>query len=61
MAETMFNNRAFRIQYTVINGVFYILKNILLSIAMVMKSSPVPKQIPKNDDWDDLLSYKLKN
>jgi hypothetical protein len=62
MAETMYHNRAFQIQYTIINSVFYILKNILLSIAMLMKATPVKNQTRKNDDWgNDVLSYKLKN
>lgn len=62
MAGTMYHNRAFQIQYTIINSVFYILKNILLSIAMLMKSTPVKNQSRKNDDWDkDVLSYTLKN
>ncbi len=38
MTETMIYNDAFRIQYVFINSGFNILKNILLSIAMVMKS-----------------------
>jgi hypothetical protein len=62
MVGTMYHNRAFQIQYTIINSVFYILKNILLSIAMLMKSTPVKNQSRTNDDWDnDVLSYKLKN
>jgi hypothetical protein len=61
MAGSMVESETFHVQYDIINSVFYILKNILFSIAMAMKSSPVAKQIPKNDDWEDLLSYKLKN
>jgi hypothetical protein len=62
MTETMINDRGFQIQYTIINSAFNILKNILLSVAMLMKSTPVKNQPQKNYDWDnDLLSYKLKN
>ena len=57
----MFYNKAFQYQYVIINSVFYILRNILLSIAMFMKSNPGPKLIPNHDDWDDLPGYKLKN
>jgi hypothetical protein len=61
MAENMIENKNFRIQYIVINSVFNILKNILLSVAMLMKATPQKNQSQKNKDWDDLLSYKLKN
>jgi hypothetical protein len=62
MAENMINNdRAFRYQYLIINSAFNILKNILLSVALLMKPSLEPNQILKNDDRDDLLSFKLKN
>lgn len=61
MAEKMLQNKAFRVQYIIINSVFNILKNLLLSIAMLMKSTPENNQSRKNKDWDDLLSYKLKN
>jgi hypothetical protein len=60
MAENMINkDRAFRVQYIVINSAFNILKNILLSAAMLMNTSPGSSQILKNDDRDDLLSFKL--
>jgi len=58
----MFHNPTFQKQYDYINSVFNILKNILLSIAMLMKSTPVKNQPGKNDDWGkDVFSYKLKN
>jgi hypothetical protein len=60
MAETMIKSKAFKIQYTIINSVFNILKNILLSVAMIMKPTPTDIQLQKNKDYDDLLSYKLK-
>jgi hypothetical protein len=61
MAENMIKDRAFQIQYVIINSAFNILKNILLSVAMLMKPSTVPNQILKNNDRDNLFSYKLKN
>jgi hypothetical protein len=60
MAENMIRTKTFFIQYIVINSVFNILKNILLSIAMLMKPAPVEYK-QKNEDWDDFLSHKLKN
>jgi len=60
MAANMYDDKDFQKQYTIINFVFYVLKNILLSVAMVMKASTVKKKILKNG-WDDQLSYKLKN
>ena len=60
MTENMINNKAFFIQYIIINSAFNIIKNILLSVAMLMKATPVKNELTKNKDWDDLLSYKLK-
>lgn len=57
----MIQDKAFRVQYTIINSVFSILKNTLLSIAFLMKSSPEKIELQKNDDWSDLHSYTLKN
>ena len=57
----MIMSRSFLIQYTIINSVFNILKNILLSIAMLMKDSPPDIPARKNKDWDDLLALKFKN
>ncbi|MDQ6889365.1 MAG: hypothetical protein M3Z56_03685 [Bacteroidota bacterium] len=53
MTETMKHNRAFQIQYLVINSIFNILKNVLLSIAMVMKSSQVAPELKKNYERND--------
>ena len=50
MAENMINDKAFRIQYIIINSVFNIIKNILLSIAMLMKPTPVKNQQQKTND-----------
>jgi hypothetical protein len=61
MTETMFNNKTFRIQYSVINSTFNILKNILFAVAMLMKSTPPPNsKSQKNKNLDDFLSYKSK-
>lgn len=61
MAGTMFHNKAFQLLYNIINSVFYILKNILLSVAMLMKTTPEKNVLKKDDDWEnDLLPYKLK-
>lgn len=61
MAENMIQDKAFRIQYIIINSAFNILKNILLSIAMLMKASPVNTLAQKTSNMDDLFSHKLKN
>jgi hypothetical protein len=61
MAAKMLNDRNFQIQYTIINSSFTILKNILFSIAMLMKSTPTNVYAKKNNNKDDLFSYKLKN
>jgi len=61
MAEKMLENKVFQVQYIIINSSFNILKNVLLSVAMLMKSSPEANLKQKNKDWDDLLSYKQKN
>lgn len=57
----MIMTKGFLAQYIVINSVFNILKNILLSIAMLMKPTPTEKTKQKNEDWDDFLSYKFNN
>ncbi len=61
MAENMIQTKSFHDQYIIINSVFNILKNILLSVAMLMKSQPVINQNQKNKEWDDPFSYNLKN
>lgn len=58
MAKYMFNDRSFQIQYDIINSIFNILKNILLSVAMLMKPAPANNKLQKNNNWDDLLTYK---
>lgn len=57
MAENMTIDRSFRIQYVVINSVFNIIKNILLSVAMLMKETPSNIQSKNFDELDDSLSY----
>ncbi len=62
MAENMMKTREFQIQYVIINSVFNILKNVLLSIAMLMKESiPHNDKGKKNKARDELLSFKFKN
>jgi hypothetical protein len=61
MTPDMIDDPKFHKQYTIINAAFYVLKNILLSVAMLMKTTPPKNQLQKNNDWDDLLSYNLKN
>lgn len=58
MAETMVADKVFRIQYVLINSIFNILKNVLLSIAMMMKSGEEMPVIKKNYEWMD---YTHKN
>lgn len=61
LTENMMKSQSFRHQYVVINSVFNILKNILLSIAMLMKPTPTNIQKPKIKGWDDdVNTYKLK-
>jgi len=61
MTENMARSKSFQHQYVVINSVFNVLKNILLSIAMLMKSTPTNIQKPKVKGWeDDLHTLKLK-
>jgi len=58
----MIKSKSFQHQYVVINSVFNILKNILLSIAMLMKPTPTNIQKAKFKGWDnDLNTSKLKN
>lgn len=56
MTETMSNDKSFQNQYDIINPAFNVLKNILLSVAMLMRAGDVPEEIPKNIDRDDLFS-----
>lgn len=56
----MSHDRAFRIQYIIINSSFNILKNILLSVAMLMKPENIKDDrtiFPEDKlkaDWDTL-------
>jgi hypothetical protein len=62
MAANLSQSQSFHVQYIIINSVFVVLKNILLSIAMLMKPTPTGNQTPQNNnDRDDFLSFKLKN
>jgi hypothetical protein len=61
MAEKMLSDRNFRIQYIFINSAFNILKNVLLSMVMLMKPALVNAHAQKNNNTDDLFSHKLKN
>ncbi|MEO8764528.1 MAG: hypothetical protein ABI416_09590 [Ginsengibacter sp.] len=62
MASSMSDDKYYRDMYTIINSVFIVLKNILLSVAMLMKSSETAnKKILAHNDWGDPHSYKLKN
>ena len=58
LTETMINDKAFRIQYVYINSIFNILKNVLLSIAMLMKPGNAKPEIKKNYEWKD---YNITN
>lgn len=53
MTETMMNNRNFRIQYIYINSIFNILKNVLLSVAMLMKAGQMKPEQKRNLEWND--------
>ncbi|MEO6639340.1 MAG: hypothetical protein ABIN25_13765, partial [Ginsengibacter sp.] len=53
MAQTMVSDDPFKILYVYINSSFNILKNVLLSIAMLMKSNEVNPQVKRNYEWDD--------
>ncbi len=54
MTEAMVKTREFQFQYAIINTFFNLLKNVLLSIAMIMKSGEVTQVSTKNYDWLDL-------
>lgn len=53
LTETMINDKAFQIQYLYINSIFNILKNVLLSIAMLMKAGQIEPQQKRNLEWND--------
>jgi hypothetical protein len=58
----MMSNKVFLKQYYVINSSFNILKNILLSVAMLMKENKADTTIIPEDklaaDWDNIESFK---
>lgn len=58
MTEMMVNNFSFKVQYTYINSAFNVLKNVLLSIAMFMKSNELKPQSKRNYEWDDYIPLK---
>lgn len=58
LTETMINDKAFRNLYMYINSIFNILKNVLLSIAMLMKPGNATSEIKKNYEWKD---YNITN
>ncbi len=53
MTETMLNNDSFQKQYIYINSAFNILKNVLLSIAMLMKPEERTSVVKRNYEWDE--------
>ncbi len=53
MAQNMLEDMAFKIQYTYINSSFNIIKNVLLSIAMLMKVDEVKTEPKRNYEWDN--------
>ena len=59
------DDKAFIKQYIIINSVFYLLKNILFSIAMLMKPEPEsPSDFPSEhfvSDWNHTRSFKNVN
>lgn len=58
LAENMLDNKSFRTMYVYINSIFNILKNILLSIAMLMKPGSAKSETRKNYEWKD---YNITN
>ena len=61
MADKMFYNETYRVQYNIINSAFNIIKNILLSVAMLMKPVSANNHDKRYRDLDDSFSYQLKN
>ena len=61
MAENYLQSKAFRaqymIQYIIINSTFNVLKNILFSIAMLMK--PPNTILQRDKSWDEFLTHTL--
>ena len=65
-SENFLKVKVFRDQYVIINSVFYLLKNILFSIAMLMKPQPPESQVDFPDeniisDWNNIRSFKNVN
>jgi hypothetical protein len=64
-ADSMIKNPSFKKQYFLINSSFYILKNILLSIAMLMKADDNPQITLPEDrlsaDWNSNRSLHNLN
>jgi hypothetical protein len=58
MAGNMTHDKKFVMQYIVINSSFNVLKNILLSVAMLMKPAPKENKSRINQEWDGPLSFK---
>jgi hypothetical protein len=64
--ENTIKDRAFFIQYAIINSGFYLLKSILFSVAMLMKpQSEIQVNFPDDDsptsDWNHTRSFKNVN
>ncbi len=53
LLETMIHDQVFINTYTIINSIFNLLKNVLLSMAMMMKSDQTKPELKKNYDWID--------
>ena len=62
LAENMVQDKLFRKEYILINFSFNVLKNILLSIAMLMKEDKLATNTISNaqfsDDWEKIKSIK---
>jgi hypothetical protein len=65
MAGNLLNDKIFLKQYIIINSSFNILKNILLSVAMTMKSEdkfePIIPEEKLSGDWDPIHSLNHLN
>lgn len=64
-AENTLQDKGFQDQYVIINSVFNLLRNILFSIAMLMKPEPEsPPNFPDEShisDWNHARSFKNVN
>ncbi len=60
MAENMLADEKFRVQYTIINASFNILKNVLLAVAMLMKPANFDKNSLQVTELDNLLTFNPK-